>query len=207
MLFALCPIHRPASLFTVLCPTCRFVPHSSQFHRDEWAATNLWSYYPPMPIGLHRYQQAESLHFLTFSCHHRLPYLTDPVSNNLIEQLLERTRSRHQACIYAYVLMPEHVHLLMNEPPGILIAMFLKSFKQEVSRKLKGERKHFWQTRYFDRNLRGEQSMSDAVRYIHRNPVVRGLVDKPEAYPWSSFRQYATGIPGTVEIESEWLLR
>jgi putative transposase len=101
--------------------------------------------------------------------------------------------------------MPEHVHLLMNEPPNILVAMFLKSFKQEVSRKLKRDRKQFWQTRYFDRNIRGEDSMSEIIRYIHRNPVARELVSQPEDYRWSSYCQYATGATGVVQIESEWL--
>jgi putative transposase len=158
-----------------------------------------------MPYGLTRFQQAESLHFLTFSCHERKPYLTDPAANAIVEETLERTRARHDACIYAYVLMPEHVHILMNEPPKILVAMFLKAFKQEVSRKLKGDRDHFWQHRYFDRNIRGEDSMSEIIRYIHRNPVARGLVSQAEDYQWSSYCQYATGAPGVVQIESEWL--
>jgi len=140
-----------------------------------------------MPYGLKRYQQAESLHFITFSCYERKPYLTDSATNEIVEATLERTRARHDACIYAYVLMPEHVHLLMNEPPNILVAMFLKAFKQEVSRKLKGDRKQFWQTRYFDRNIRGEESMSEVIRYIHRNPVARALVARPEDYRWSSY--------------------
>jgi putative transposase len=158
-----------------------------------------------MPYGLTRYQQAESLHFLTFSCYERKPCLTDPVANKIVEEILERTRARHDALIYAYVLMPEHVHIMMNEPPKIQVAMFLKAFKQEVSRKLKGARKQFWQTRYFDRNLRGEDSMAEVIRYIHRNPVSRGPVTQPEEYRWSSYCQYATGVPGVVQIESEWL--
>ncbi len=79
-----------------------------------------------MPYGLHRYQQAETLHFITFSCFHRLPYLAAPAAKNLVQAILEQTRARHEARIYAYVLMPEHVHLLMNEPPRILVAQFLR---------------------------------------------------------------------------------
>ena len=45
---------------------------------------------------------------------------------------------------------------------------------------------------------------SEVIRYIHRNPVKRGLVEKPEDWPWSSSRHYATGEQGTVEIESQW---
>jgi putative transposase len=157
-----------------------------------------------MPYGLKRFQKAETLHFITFSCFRRLPFLEEPGPRNTAEAILEQIRARHQARIYAYVLMPEHVHLLMNEPPSILVAQFLKSVKQMTSRKLKGVRDRFWQDRYFDRNIRGEAARSAVIRYIHRNPVKRGLVASPEQYQWSSFSHYATGIRGVVEIESEW---
>ena len=160
-----------------------------------------------MPFGLKRYQQAESLHFVTFSCFQRLPYLSDPHSKSVAETSLEQTRSRHNACIYAYVLMPNHVHLLINEPPSIFLGQFLKSFKQAASRKLKGDRKHFWQARYYDANITGEDARLEIIRYIHRNPVKRDLVARPHDYPWSSFRHYITGQRGTVEIESEWTAR
>ena len=44
----------------------------------------------------------------------------------------------------------------------------------------------------------------EKLRYLHRNPVKRGLVEKPEDWAWSSFRHYLTGEEGMVEIESEW---
>lgn len=93
-----------------------------------------------MPYGLKRFQKAEALHFITFSCFHRLPLLEAADPKDMFETVLEQTRARHQARIYAYVLMPEHLHLLMNEPPSILVAQFLKSLKQMTSRKLKGHR-------------------------------------------------------------------
>jgi putative transposase len=100
--------------------------------------------------------------------------------------------------------MPEHVHLLVNEPTSILLSQFLKAVKQIASRKLRGQREKFWQERYFDCNVRGESARSEVVRYIHRNPVKRGLVTSPGDFQWSSFNHYATGIRGVVEIESEW---
>jgi putative transposase len=160
-----------------------------------------------MPYGLKRFQKAEALHFITFSCFHRLPFLASPESKDTVEAALELIRARHQARIYAYVLMPEHVHLLINEPPSILLAQLLKALKQTTSRKLKKDGKQFWQKRYFDRNIRGEAARSEVIRYIHRNPVKRGLVASPEQYRWSSFSHYATGIRGVVEIESEWTAR
>jgi putative transposase len=156
-----------------------------------------------MPYGLKRFQQAESLHFITFSCFHRFPFLQEAQPKDTVEATLEQIRVRHQARIYAYVLMPEHVHLLINEPPSILLAQFLKALKQMTSRKLKGDRVRFWEQRYFDSNVHGEKARSQVIRYIHRNPVKRGLVATPKQYQWSSFNHYATGLRGAAEIESE----
>ena len=160
-----------------------------------------------MPFGLRRYQQAESLHFITFSCFHRLPYLSDPHSKSVVEAVLEKTRSRHEARIYAYVLMPNHGHLLINEPPSILLDQFIKAFKQSASRELKGDRKQFWQDRYYDANISGEDARLEIIRYIHRNPIKRDLVARPHEYQWSSFQHYLSGQRGAVEIESEWTAR
>ena len=105
------------------------------------------------------------------------------------------------------MLMPEHMHLLINEPPSLLVARFLKALKQITSRQLRGDRRQFWQPRYFDSNIHGETARSELIRYIHGNPVKRGLVASAEQYQWSSFNHYATGMRGVVEIESEWTAR
>jgi putative transposase len=128
-----------------------------------------------MPYDLKRFQRAEALHFITFSCFHRLPFLEAPGAKETVEVILEQTRARHQARVYAYVLMPEHIHLLINEPPSILVAQFLKALKQMTSRKLRGHHQQFWQPRYFDANMYSETARSEVIRYIHRNPVKRGL--------------------------------
>jgi putative transposase len=160
-----------------------------------------------MPRGLRRFQKAESLHFITCSCFHRSPFLEASRPKDILEDILEQVRARHQARMYAYVLMPEHVHLLINEPPFAVLAQILKALKQTSSRRLKGDHARFWQDRYFDRNIRGEAARSEVIRYIHRNPVKRGLVASPGEYRWSSFNHYATGVRGVVEIESEWTAR
>jgi REP-associated tyrosine transposase len=76
-----------------------------------------------------------------------------------------------------------------------------------VARRLIGEAEHFWQTRYYDLNIRNRRQFSQKLLYIHRNPVVRGLCPHPEDWEWSSFRHYATGTAGSVEIESDWTAR
>ena len=102
--------------------------------------------------------------------------------------------------------MPEHVHLLVSEPERSTLAVALQMLKQVSSRKLgdcAGE-KRFWQKRYYDFNVFSDRKRIEKLRYMHRNPVKRGLVDKPEDWNWSSYRHYLTGIEGVIEIESEW---
>lgn len=114
-------------------------------------------------------------------------------------------RRRYGFVIAGYVLMPEHVHLLVGEPKVSILSVALQVLKQETSKKVKQPgMARFWQRRYYDFNVWTGKKRVEKLRYIHRNPVRRGLVEKPEDWPWSSFRHYATGEAGRVDIESEW---
>jgi putative transposase len=160
-----------------------------------------------MPIGLERRHNTGQLHFITFSCYHRLPFLEAPEPKNTLEQVIEKARQSHSLMIYAYVLMPEHVHLLTNEPEVRTLSSFLRVLKGESSKLLKGSREKFWQTRYYDFNTFTTGKFVEKVQYIHRNPVTRGLVTKPENYRWSSFNHYSSGEPTTIQIDSQWIDR
>ena len=125
--------------------------------------------------------------------------------------------------------MPEHFHLLVSTPEVGDPGKFLQVLKQRVSHEAhkildptlfqKKEKDgaptgfedltykapwRFWQRRFYDFNVRTRRKSVEKLKYIHRNPVVRGLVARPEDWPWSSFRHYAMGEIGPVEIESEW---
>ncbi len=157
-----------------------------------------------MPWGLKRYQQGRDLHFITFSCYRRQPLLATADAKKLFERALEQVRRQYGFYVTGYVVMPEHVHLLVSEPERSTLAQALKAVKQSIARRLIGEREHFWQARYYDFNLCTSRKRVEKLRYMHRNPVKRGLVEKPEDWAWSSFRHYLTGEEGVVEIESEW---
>lgn len=155
-----------------------------------------------MTRNLVRYQHSGEFHFLTFSCYHRRPYLSAPECKSLFESALERIRQRYCFVVAGYVVMPEHVHLLAGEPRTSALAVAIQALKLSVARRR--TEKPFWQARYYDFNVHNDEKRVEKLRYMHRNPVVRGLVSKPEDWPWSSFRHYATGQEGTVEIESPW---
>ena len=122
---------------------------------------------------------------------------------------LEQTRRRFQLRVYGYVVMPEHVHLLLSEPDGGTLSKAVEMLKSNVSRLASKASKRaagsaaFWQTRYFDHNVRNYEGFVTQLRYIHRNPVKRGLCAAPQDWPWSSFRAWALGETGIVEVESE----
>ena len=165
-----------------------------------------------MARGLRRFHQSGQSHFLTFSCYRRRPNFTSADTYDLFVQCLEDMRRRFAMCIYGYVVMPEHVHLLVNEPERATLADAMHFLKLSFAKRLRSRRRaiessSFWQKRYYDRNLRDEREFTIKLRYLHRNPVKRGLVKEPADWEWSSFRHYALRQMGIVEIESAWTAR
>jgi len=155
-----------------------------------------------MTQGLVRYQQTGNPHFITFSCFGRKPWLGSVPARTLFERSLETMRTRYGFFVLGYVIMPEHVHLLVTEPGRETLAQAIQAIKLSVARQQ--ARRPFWQSRYYDFNVYSERKRVEKLRYIHRNPVARGLVERPEDWPWSSYRHYLTGAAGRVEIESWW---
>lgn len=164
-----------------------------------------------MPAGLKRLHHSGQSHFLTFSCYHRLPLLAELRMEEPFLVALEQVRRRFGMRVYGYVVMPEHVHLLVSEPEDNLLgkAMQLLKTKVAVEARRRGRRpadgSPLWQARYFDHNVRNDAGFVTQLRYIHCNPVKRGLCRTPEEWLWSSFRAWAFGEPGIVEVESEML--
>ena len=154
-----------------------------------------------MPTGLKRYHHSGQFHFLTFSCYRRRPLLATATAKHTLERILEETRAQQSLLVIAYVLMPEHVHILTDEPEQGTIATFLQILKQRSSQTLKlPEEDQFWQRRYYDRNVRTQEETIEKIEYIHRNPVKRGLVRAPEDYAWSSARTYLLGESRAVHL-------
>ena len=160
------------------------------------------------------------LHFVTFSCYGRLPLLWSIRARNLFVCALGLIRERYKFLLVGYVVMPDHVHLLISEPPKSTPSMMLKALKQSVSRDLR-KRKHrptngqlrlpftndalelpsFWQPRFYDLNVYSSHKVREKLEYMHANPVKRGLVKNPGAWMWSSFLFYERGEAGLVTID------
>jgi putative transposase len=183
-----------------------------------------------MPRGLTRYQQTGYSHFVTFTCYHRIRRLQDETTRDLLVAAIEQARKHYDFCVYGFVIMPEHIHLLMSEPKRGLVANAIQSLKIASAKRSRSGGPHlaaaemsaernstaakcgtpnepFWQKRYYDRNVRSQKEFVRKLRYTHRNPVTADLVQNPEDWKWSSFRHYLTGEWCGVEIESQWTAR
>ncbi len=158
-----------------------------------------------MPDGLKRYQTLDHDHLITISCYGRCPYLRTPESRDLFEHTLERARQKFRFDILAYVVMPEHVHLLLSEPPAgtaesnlTPLAKAMHFLKLSVSKQ--SPQRPFWHARYHDFNVFTHPKRVEKIRYLHRNPIARGLVIDPEAWPHSSYLTYLHREQRTVQI-------
>jgi len=166
-----------------------------------------------MPSGLRRYHHTGQAHFLTFTCYHRYRYFNAAPVYDLFPICLENMRRKFAMYVYGYVVMPEHVHLLVSEPSaGGTLADAIHYLKLSFAKRLrtlryKSEPGPFWQRRYYDRNVRDGEEFDTKLDYLHGNPVKRGLVRQPSEWKWSSYRHYALREIGVVEIESEWTAR
>jgi putative transposase len=91
--------------------------------------------------------------------------------------------------LLAWVIMPNHVHVLLETSAGHPISSIMhawKPFTANAANRILGRTGRFWQPEYFDRAIRDERHLASAIEYIHQNPVRAGLVDRPENWPFSS---------------------
>ena len=168
-----------------------------------------------------RYNVPGHGHELTFSCYRRLPLLSHSLFCDDLADAVRLAQQTHSFDVWAYVFMPEHLHLLIWPRQEVYsVSAILKSIKQSVSRKAirwlrqhrpdmierlatgqKHETLRFWQDGGgYDRNIFTHAAALCSVRYIHSNPVKRGLVQWPHQWYYSSYRQMHGQGDGPLEI-------
>ncbi len=134
-------------------------------------------------------------------CNNREFYVTAPEDFEvLLAQLWELIRT-YDLTLYAYTLMANHIHLLLQAPQREALGRPLRWFMTETARafhKARGRRGHFWERRYRACLVEDDRYALAALRYLDRNPVRAGLVEDPTTYPWSSCAAYARGTPNRL---------
>jgi putative transposase len=170
---------------------------------------------------LQRFFAAGHLHFITCSCYLRMPLLRSANKRDGFLRILEQVRKRCRFVVVGYVVMPEHIHLLLSEPEVGTPSTVMQVLKQRTTRallpKIKKQdarqtrvfaelppREPFWQARFYDFNVWTDKKKGEKLRYTHENPVKRGLVVAPEDWRWSSCRFYAFDKAGLVRVNEGW---
>lgn len=169
------------------------------------------------------YDREGDAHFLTFSCFRRLPLLSRDRTCQWMVDAIDLSRRKNPFDLWAWVIMPEHVHLVLLPHADVRIASILTTMKQSVSRRAinwlqmespeylaslrdlqpNGTQSYrFWQRGGgYDRNLRSVRDVHEKILYVHRNPVIRGLVSSTEKWKWSSASSWKTGVNEPPDID------
>ncbi|MBZ5644419.1 MAG: transposase [Acidobacteriia bacterium] len=172
-----------------------------------------------MPKGLRRRYGLLHLHFITCSCYRRLPLFSSARAKNMFVKILGEVRDRYGFSLAGYVVMPNHIHLLISEPAKGTPSTVMQVLKQRVSGRLRRQPRkmmlfhqlrlpfrhahilpQFWQPRFYDFNVWSQTKFVEKLLYMHMNPIKRKLVAHPKDWPWSSFPFYARKEPGLVRI-------
>ncbi len=118
---------------------------------------------------------------ITSVAKHRAHIFRDDTNAREAVESLYRTQEQHPFFLYAFVIMPNHVHLLLQVPSPESISRIMNVYKGTASASI--GRGPLWQSRF---HIRYVDNLSTAKSYIHNNPIVKGLCERPEDYPWSS---------------------
>lgn len=162
-------------------------------------------------------------HELTLSCYRRLKLLGKDETKRLFLSELDKARKKLQYEVWAYVIMPEHVHLLvwprlreyriqdfrktLKERSGKAVLNWIREYHPSAMARLvqpEGARlrTRFWQDgKGYDRNFWTPPLIWQCIRYIHGNPVRRNLCETPAGWPWSSYGSYEGTSSGEFEVD------
>jgi putative transposase len=151
-----------------------------------------------------RYLNEGYPYFLTTNVKNGRPIFIDDAPCRIITECITFLRKNMGQKVHAFVIMPNHVHLIATPNEKSNVSSFMHSFKLHTSHqlgKLLSVEGGIWQARFYERTLRDFSDSEDTFRYIHENPVKSGLVARPEEYRWSSYRASIMGEPIPIEVD------
>jgi putative transposase len=172
-------------------------------------------------MNLKHFDHEGRARFITFCTNRRLPILTNDVFRQVVHEEIFAFCRESRTRLLSYVIMPEHVHVVIVPPEQLQVGPAIGSLKRSIAKRIvaslrttdselirtlevkrSGEvRVAFWLKRCFDHNCRTEESVWRCVNYCHWNPVTRGLVAVPERWRWSSYSYYLDVPDNLIEID------
>jgi len=147
---------------------------------------------------LKHFDNEHTVRFITFSCYRRQPNLDPLPAKEILVEQIAAAREKHSFKLLGYVIMPEHVHLVIFPKSGTKVGYLIGEIKSITARRyfasvdisLPDSKRVLWEKRCYDHNCRNVLSVREKINYCHNNPVKRGLVDAPGEWFWSSYNWY-----------------
>ena len=178
-------------------------------------------------MGLPRYHIEGHVYYITTVVYDRLPLFTRPSFVIPLYDSLNFYRHKLDFKLLGYVIMPDHLHLVLWPFGSTTVSEIMRDYKKFTSIRIirqaevEGRKewlaafeqagqetgrsgKKVWQDSFWDTNIYSERFLRQKLNYIHRNPVRAGLVERPEDYAYSSYRNYVSGENSLIEIDQEW---
>jgi putative transposase len=134
--------------------------------------------------------------FITTGINNRIPLFKKPEAAKLVIDSFQFFRQRGEIELYGFVVMPDHLHIVLKVKEPLTISQFTKRLKNYIANSL-GEGP-IWEKGYWSEVIAGEFFLRQKLVYIHANPVRAGLVESVEEYPWSSAREYYRDNPSVI---------
>ncbi|MDP1765672.1 MAG: transposase [Methylotenera sp.] len=128
-----------------------------------------------------RYSQQNQIYHITFATINRTPIFAELTNARTIINILKQSDQLQRTSTLAFVVMPDHVHWLMQLVGSQTLASVIKTVKSKMSIQIG---KPIWQAGYYDHAIRKDEDIQTIARYIVANPIRAGLVKKVGDYPY-----------------------
>jgi putative transposase len=143
---------------------------------------------------VHQAPQETRTYFVTAVTAQRRKLFQVSRTVELLLQTIDHYRSQGRFHLHAYVVMPDHFHLILTPAPDVSLEKAMQFIKGGFSFRLKDKR-DVWMRSFNESQIASEDRFKECIRYIEQNPVRRGLVPEAQAYPFSSARCTCDPMP------------
>jgi REP element-mobilizing transposase RayT len=170
------------------------------------------------------YNLPNQVHFITTNVFQRIPIFSSIDYRKIVIQKINFYRKKYDFKLIGYVIMPDHIHLLIQSPPRQNISDIMRDLKRSVAMEIFGRLKleskdqllerfklpriksknhtfSLWQRRFIDFNIFSEKKLYEKLEYIHNNPVRGKLVSSPSDWIFSSYRNYFEEDDSIIAID------
>jgi len=137
----------------------------------------------------HRFHTAEAIYFVTSKTRGNRRFFSDKRNSRILLNCIDNFRKKGRYPLLAFVIMPDHLHIMLKPNGNENISKIMHSIKRGSSRLINqmwSRKGPIWQRSFYERIIRDEKEFWEKVNYVYNNPLRAGLVESPEDYPYSS---------------------